>query len=41
MKPVELSGTKKGECMKEKVNDLEKNSKNKNIKDSYRGINGF
>jgi hypothetical protein len=29
------------ECLKAKINDLETNSKNKNIRDLYRGINKF
>jgi hypothetical protein len=32
---------KKWECLKDKINELLKNSKNKNIIDLYRGINGF
>jgi hypothetical protein len=32
---------KKKEYLKDKINELEMNSKNKNIKDLYRGINGF
>jgi hypothetical protein len=34
-------GNKKGEYLKDKINELAKNSKNKNIRDLYRGINGF
>jgi hypothetical protein len=30
---------KKREYLKDKINDLESNSKNKNIRDLYRGIN--
>jgi hypothetical protein len=32
---------KKGEYLKDKINELESNSKNKNIRDLYRGINEF
>jgi hypothetical protein len=32
---------KKRERLKEKINELESNSKNKNIRDLYRGINEF
>jgi hypothetical protein len=32
---------KKRECLKDKINELESNSKNKNIREVYRGINGF
>jgi hypothetical protein len=32
---------KKREYLKGKVNELETNNKNKNIRDLYRGINGF
>jgi hypothetical protein len=32
---------KKREYMKGKINDLESNNKNKNIRDLYRGINEF
>jgi hypothetical protein len=32
---------KKREYLKGKINELESNSKNKNIRDLYRGINGF
>jgi hypothetical protein len=31
--------TKKREYLKKKINELETNSKNKNIRDLYRGIN--
>jgi hypothetical protein len=30
---------KKREYLKDKINELERNSKNKNIRDLYRGIN--
>jgi hypothetical protein len=33
--------TKKREYLKEKINELAMNSKNKNIRDLYRGINEF
>jgi hypothetical protein len=33
--------TKKREYLKNKINKLETNSKNKNIRDLYRGINEF
>jgi hypothetical protein len=32
---------RKRECLKYKINDLATNSKNKNIRDLYRGINEF
>jgi hypothetical protein len=32
---------KKREYLKDKINELATNSKNKNIRDLYRGINGF
>jgi hypothetical protein len=32
---------KKGEYLKDKINELARNSKNKNTRDLYRGINGF
>jgi hypothetical protein len=32
---------KKREYLKDKINELESNSKNKNIRDLYRGINKF
>jgi hypothetical protein len=32
---------KKRECLKEEINDLEQNNKNKNIRDLYMGINEF
>jgi predicted nuclease of restriction endonuclease-like RecB superfamily len=38
VKPADISG-KKRETLKEKINELETNSKNKNIRDLYRGIN--
>jgi hypothetical protein len=41
VKLVELSGPKKKEYLKNKINELETDSKNKNIRDLYRGINEF
>jgi hypothetical protein len=38
MKPAEASETKR-EKMKEKIKELETNSKSKNIRDLHRGIN--
>jgi hypothetical protein len=32
---------KEGVCLTDKINELESNSKNKNIRDLYRGINEF
>jgi hypothetical protein len=32
---------KKREYLKDKINELETNNQNKNMKDMYRGINGF
>jgi hypothetical protein len=40
VKPIEFSG-KKREYLKQEINELEANSKNKNIRDLYRDINGF
>jgi hypothetical protein len=40
MKPVDFRN-KKSECMKEKPNELETKSKNKNIRHKYRGIYEF
>ena len=39
--PVECSGKNKRAYMKAKVNKLEENSKNKNIPETYKGINEF
>jgi hypothetical protein len=36
-----LFRNKKREYLKEKIKDLQSNSKNKNIRDLYRGINEF
>jgi hypothetical protein len=41
MKVVDISGTIKREYLKAKINELETNSKNKNISKLYRGISGF
>jgi hypothetical protein len=41
VKLVDISGTKTKECLKAKINELETNSKNKNIRDLYRSINDF
>jgi prefoldin subunit 5 len=41
VKLVELSGGKKGEYLKNKINELEANNKKKNIMDLYRSINEF
>jgi hypothetical protein len=38
-KPADISGLKKREYLKVKINELAMNSKNKNIRDLYRGIN--
>jgi hypothetical protein len=36
-----VNRNKKGEYLKDKINKLESNSKNKNIRDMYRGITEF
>jgi hypothetical protein len=41
VKLVEFSGPKKRECLKNKINELETNSKNENIRYLFRGINEF
>jgi hypothetical protein len=41
MKPEGISGKKKKEYLKEKINELATNDKNKNIRDLYRGLNDF
>jgi hypothetical protein len=38
VKPADISGIKR---RKDKINELATNSKNKNIRDLYRGINEF
>jgi hypothetical protein len=40
VKPVQQLGTKR-ESLKGKINELETNKRNKNIRDLYRGINEF
>jgi hypothetical protein len=39
MKPADILGIKKREYLKDKINELATNSKNKNFRDLYRGIN--
>jgi hypothetical protein len=39
VKPADISGLKKREYLKDKINELATNSKNKYIRDLYRGIN--
>jgi hypothetical protein len=41
MKPVNISETKRGNIGKMKLMNLKTNSKNKNIRDLYRGISDF
>jgi hypothetical protein len=41
VKPADISGTKKREYLKGKINELAMNSKNKNIRYLYRGIDEF
>jgi hypothetical protein len=41
VKPVGISGIKRGEYLKEKIDELAMSDKNKNIRDQYRGINEF
>jgi hypothetical protein len=38
---ADIFGIKKRDCMKHKIDELALKSKNKNIRDLYRGINGF
>jgi hypothetical protein len=38
---VDNSGTQQKEYLKAKINELETNSKNKNIRDLHRGLNDF
>jgi hypothetical protein len=40
VKPADISGIKKG-ISEKKINELATKSKNKNIRDLYRGINEF
>jgi hypothetical protein len=39
--PSRHFGNKERECLKDKINELESDRKNKNIRDLYRGINEF
>jgi hypothetical protein len=39
VKPADISGIKKKECLKAKINELAMNNKNKNTRDLYRGVN--
>jgi hypothetical protein len=41
VKPADNSGKKKREYLKDKSNELAANSRNKNIRDLYSGINKF
>jgi hypothetical protein len=41
MKLIELEGTKEKGVPEDKINELETNSKNKNVTDLYRGMNEF
>jgi hypothetical protein len=41
VKIAEISRKKKKECLKDKIEELEINSKIKNIRDLYGGINGL
>jgi hypothetical protein len=41
VKPADILGVKKREYLKDNINELAMNSKNKNIRDLYRGLNGF
>ena len=41
MKLVDISGTKKKEYVKAKIDELETNRNIKNIRDLYRGVNDF
>jgi hypothetical protein len=41
VKPADISGIKIREYVKDKINELATFSKNKNIRDLYRGINEF
>jgi hypothetical protein len=41
LKPAGISGIKKREHLKDKIDELAMNNKNKNIKDLYRGIMDF
>jgi hypothetical protein len=39
VKPADILGIRKTEYLKNQINELATNSKNKNIRDLYRGIN--
>jgi hypothetical protein len=39
VKPADISGIKKREYQKDKITELAMDSKNKNIRDLYKGIN--
>jgi hypothetical protein len=41
MSNVDISKQKRREYLKDKINEIELNSKNKNIRDLYRGISEF
>jgi hypothetical protein len=41
VEPADISGIKRKECLKDKINELATNIKNKNIRDPHRGINKF
>jgi hypothetical protein len=41
VKPAGISGIKKRKYLKDKINELATDSKNKNIRGLYRGINEF
>ena len=41
VKTIDISGTEKKECLKPKIDGHETNSKIKNIRDLYGGINDF
>jgi hypothetical protein len=41
MKLVDISGTKSGNILKDKINEIATQSKNKNIRGLYSGINEF
>jgi hypothetical protein len=41
VKPANISGIKKREYLEDKINELATNSKNKNIRDLYKGISEF
>jgi hypothetical protein len=41
VKPADISGIKKREYLKVKINEFATNSKHKNIRDLYRGIHEF